>query len=110
MGRELILSVSKKDLEIHYYSGTGAGGQHRNKHQNCVRMRHPDSGAKATGTGSKSRQSNLKEAFKTLIQSPEFESWRKREVSQRLFRGISIKEEIARQMRPENLKIEAYTP
>jgi len=32
--RELAFSVTKKDLEITYFSGTGKGGQHRNKHKN----------------------------------------------------------------------------
>lgn len=106
MKKELIFSVTKKDFDIHFYSGTGAGGQHRNKHQNCVRMKHRDSGVTATGTSSKSRQNNLKEAFLTIVKSKKFEAWRKRETSMRLFEGISIEEKVKRMMAPENLKIE----
>ena len=67
MNRELLFSVTKKDLKIDYFSGTGGGGQHRNKHQNCVRMHHKDSGASSTGQSSKERKSNLKEAFNNII-------------------------------------------
>lgn len=106
MKKELIFSVTKKDFNIQYYSGTGAGGQHRNKHQNCVRMKHRDSGVVATGQSSKSRHSNLKEAFLNIVKSKAFEIWRKRETSMRLHEGISIEEKVKRMMAPENLKIE----
>lgn len=106
MARQLLFSVNKKDFDISFYSGTGAGGQHRNKHQNCVRMRHRDSGAAATGQSNKSRQANLREAFLGVVKSDTFELWRKRETAMRLHEGISIDEKVAQMMRPENLKVE----
>jgi len=60
MAKQLLFSVTKKDLEIEYFSGTGAGGQYRNKHQNCVRLKHPDSGAIVTGQSNRERSSNLR--------------------------------------------------
>jgi len=104
--RELILSVNKKDFDIKFFSGTGAGGQHRNKHQNCVRMTHTDSGAYATGQSGKSRQSNIREAFRSIVKSSTFETWRRLEVSERLLNGSSIREKVKRMMKPENIKIE----
>ena len=106
MGRELLFSVTKKDFDIKFFSGTGAGGQHRNKHQNCVRMTHRDSGVTANGQSSRSRQANLKQAFSSIVKSAEFEVWLKRETSMRIFEGISLKEKIERMMSPENLKVE----
>lgn len=106
MSRELILSITKKDFDIQYFSGKGAGGQHRNKHQNCVRMLHRDSGVSATGQSSKSRQANEREAFNTIVKSKEFETWRKMEVSHRLATGSSVREAVRLSMREENLKIE----
>lgn len=74
MAKELIFSVTKKDFDIQYFSGTGAGGQHRNKHQNCVRMVHSESGVSATGQSSRSRQANEREAFKGIIESKTFKA------------------------------------
>jgi len=104
--KELLFSVTKKDFVIKYFSGTGAGGQHRNKHQNCVRLTHKDSGVTTTGQTSRSREQNLRTAFKNLTQDPEFKGWLKRETSMRIYEGISIKEKVKQMMRPENLKIE----
>ncbi len=73
--RDLLFSVTKNDFEIKYFSGTGAGGQHRNKHQNCVRLFHSASGVRSTGQSSRSRISNLKEAFRTIIKDNEFKMW-----------------------------------
>lgn len=52
------LSFKDEDFEIDWYSGTGKGGQHRNKHQNCCRVTHLSTGVKANGTGSRSREQN----------------------------------------------------
>lgn len=73
--KELLFSVTKNDLEIDWFSGTGCGGQYRNKHQNCCRIRHKDSGAIATGQSQRDRVSNLKEAMENLIKSPKFKAW-----------------------------------
>lgn len=104
--RELIFSITKKDFDINFFSGTGAGGQHRNKHQNCVRMTHKESGTMSTGQSSRSRESNLKEAFRNISKSKTFNAWLKMETSERLLNGNSVREKVKQMMRPENLKIE----
>lgn len=63
MARELIHSLTRKDLRIDYFSGTGKGGQHRNKHQNCVRITHPETGITAQCTEHRERTRNLQVAF-----------------------------------------------
>lgn len=55
------------DLKIEWYSGTGAGGQHRNKHQNSCRITHIPSGVVATAQ-TRSRQSSYDQAL-TAIQN-----------------------------------------
>lgn len=60
------LHLSKKDFKIEWYSGSGAGGQHRNRHKNCCRLTHIDSATTINGTSSKSRITNLRDAFKVL--------------------------------------------
>ncbi len=78
------IHYTKKDFKIEWYSGTGAGGQHRNKHQNCCRITHIESGICERGT-SKSRVANQREAFTKLA---------KRVVSWRLAQD-NIKQEIS---------------
>jgi protein subunit release factor A len=66
MPRELIFSAGPKDFRIDYFSGTGAGGQYRNKHQNCVRMTHIATGIVTTGQTERDRPSNLRNAFRKM--------------------------------------------
>lgn len=61
-----IFSANKKDFRIEWFSGSGAGGQHRNKHQNCCRIIHIPTGLKSNGTSNKERLLNQKEAFNNL--------------------------------------------
>lgn len=103
--RELLFSVTKKDLEIHFFSGSGAGGQHRNKHQNCVRMHHPDSGARSTGQSHRERIANLKDAFGSLIKQPQFKVWHNRKIHE-VVEGKTIEKKVEEMVCPENLKIE----
>ena len=57
------IHLTRKDFKIDWYSGSGAGGQHRNKHQNCCRITHIESGLSAIGTSSRERIANQREAF-----------------------------------------------
>jgi protein subunit release factor A len=59
-------SVTKKDLKIDYFSGSGAGGQHRNKRKNCVRMTHIPTKIKSVSQDHKSRAANVRTAFRRL--------------------------------------------
>ena len=81
MAKELLFSVTKKDLKISFFSGTGAGGQHRNRHMNCVRLSHPASGAKATGQRHRSLAQNKKDAIHNLAKHPKFQAWIKLEAA-----------------------------
>jgi peptide chain release factor 1 len=60
------LHLTKNDFRIEWFSGTGKGGQHRNKHENCCRIRHQETGLAAIGTSSKSRKINQETAFRNL--------------------------------------------
>lgn len=62
------IHLSKKDFRVEWFSGTGAGGQYRNKHQNCCRIFHIESGLMATGQSNRDRPSNQREAFKRLAE------------------------------------------
>ena len=105
MRRELLFSITKKDFKIDYFSGTGPGGQKRNKTQNCVRLHHPSSGAIVTGQSHKERKSNMNEAFDNLIKNAKFKLWHNRRIQEKLT-GKSIDEIVEELMGPKNLKIE----
>jgi len=60
------LHLTKKDFKLEWYSGQGAGGQHRNKHQNCCRITHLESGLVARGTEARDRVTNQRVAFQRL--------------------------------------------
>jgi protein subunit release factor A len=60
------LHLTKKDFRLEWYSGTGAGGQHRNKHQNCCRITHIETGITETGQTERDRPSNQRKAFEKL--------------------------------------------
>lgn len=49
------LHLTKKDFKLEWFSGTGAGGQYRNKHQNCCRITHIESGLTCTGQTQRDR-------------------------------------------------------
>jgi peptide chain release factor 1 len=105
MKKELLFSITKKDFKIEYFSGTGAGGQHRNKHQNCVRIHHPESGVVVTGQSNRERISNLREAFKNMVNDPKFKVWHNRKI-QEILSGKNIETIVEKQMSPENIKVE----
>lgn len=58
LAQTLSQTDSLKDFEFTWFSGTGKGGQHRNKHQNCCRCVHLPTGITAQGTSSRSRVEN----------------------------------------------------
>lgn len=59
-------TVRESDLKVEWYSGSGAGGQHRNKTQNSCRMTHVPTGHTATAQ-TRSRQNSYQLALKTLV-------------------------------------------
>ena len=62
------MEINKKDISIRWYSGTGAGGQHRNRTQNCCEVTHLLTGFKASGTESRSRKENERKAMDRLFE------------------------------------------
>lgn len=58
-------TIPDSDLRVEWYSGTGAGGQHRNKHQNSCRITHIPSGLVATAQ-TRSRQNSYNLAIQNI--------------------------------------------
>lgn len=61
------LHLTKKDFKLEWFSGQGAGGQHRNKHQNCCRITHLETGITAVSQESRERTTNQRLAFERLV-------------------------------------------
>lgn len=57
------MEITQDQFRFEWYSGTGKGGQHRNKHQNCCRCIHEPTGIVANGTSSRSREDNKQSAY-----------------------------------------------
>jgi peptide chain release factor 1 len=53
---------------VEWFSGTGKGGQHRNKKMNSCRLKHLPTGIVETRQGRK-RESNLRDAKNTILQT-----------------------------------------
>ena len=57
------MKITDNQFRFEWFSSTGGGGQHRNKHQNCCRCIHEPTGITANGTSSRSREDNKKNAL-----------------------------------------------
>lgn len=75
MTRELLpkFSYTKKDFVLDWFSGTGKGGQKRNKTQACLRLTHIPSGITVTAQTERDRSSNQRNAFEQI--RPKLEAW-----------------------------------
>lgn len=61
-----VVEFNDRDFRVEWYSGTGAGGQHRNKHQNSCRITHVATGTVVTSQ-CRSRENSLEEAKATIV-------------------------------------------
>ena len=59
-------SREESDFKIEWFSGTGSGGQHRNKHQNSCRLIHVPTGTEQIAQ-TRSRTSSLNQAKSGII-------------------------------------------
>jgi peptide chain release factor 1 len=70
-----LITVLDADLKIEWYSGTGAGGQYRNKHQNSCRITHLPTGMTAKAE-CRSRTNSLEQARAAIQQRVDNETKR----------------------------------
>jgi peptide chain release factor 1 len=72
---------SEKDFRLEWFSGTGCGGQYRNKHQNSARITHVPTGIVETAQ-CRSREASQRDAMtrlkQRLQQSAEFKAYQQR--------------------------------
>jgi hypothetical protein len=103
--KEILFSVTAKDLRFDYYRGSGAGGQHRNKTESAVRCTHPDSGAVGQAEDSRSQHDNKKLAFRRMAESKKFQDWCRLEACRVTGKLAEIEEYLDREM-ATNIKVE----
>jgi len=60
-------SALERECEVEFLKASGPGGQHRNKRETGVRLRHPPSGTTVLATERRSQSRNLEIAFERLI-------------------------------------------
>lgn len=108
--RELLFSVTRKDLRLDTFRAGGKGGSNQNKTSTGVRYTHPPSGAVGESRRERSQEQNKRLAFRHLVDSAKFQAWLKLEAARRCGMEAAIEAKVAEQMRPENLKIEVRTP
>lgn len=113
--RELLFSVTKKDLKIETFRSGGKGGQHQNTTESGVRISHPESGAVGESRSERSQYTNKKLALQRLVNSKEFQLWCKKKAFEIL--GIyktreelekEVEKMIERDLKNGNIKIEYF--
>lgn len=60
--------VREGDLEITFFKSTGPGGQHKNKRETAVRVRHVPTGVTVTATEERSQAMNREVALERLAE------------------------------------------
>lgn len=64
--RELVRSFRREEFEVSAFRGSGPGGQHRNKTDSCIRIKHIESGLTVEACESRSQHVNKGVAFRRL--------------------------------------------
>ena len=107
--KQPLFSVTKKDLTITWFSGK-KGGQHVNKHPNCCRIQHKESNSTVVCKDHRERSRNQREAFLRLVKSQSFVTWHRKKCAMLMQDMVDLDAWVEDQMKPENLKVETYTP
>jgi protein subunit release factor B len=103
--KQLIISVTKKDLEVQHFMAGGKGGQNQNKRMTGVRIIHKDSGAVAECREERSQKQNQAIALKRLSEHPKFKLWVTR-VYYELMDGKTLDEKVDEELQSKNIKVE----
>jgi hypothetical protein len=106
MKKELLFSLTKKDFIVEPFIDSGNGGQKRNKTMSCCRIKHPASGAVCEGKKERSFEQNKKDAFKRLVEKPEFQKWFKIQCAKAMGVWEDTEKWVENTMKKNNLKIE----
>lgn len=73
--KDLLFSVTTKDLEVQTFRSGGSGGQNQNKRDTGVRIIHAESGARGESREERSQLQNKRTALKRLTETAAFRFW-----------------------------------
>lgn len=102
VSRELVLSVHSTDCRWEYFPAGKNGGQKGNKTASACRVTHEPSGAKGESREQTSQFQNRRTAWRRMVNSPAFKVW----YTRKLASGPSVEERAAKDMKPQNLRVE----
>jgi peptide chain release factor 1 len=66
IARSVETTLPWSDVDVDVFSGSGPGGQHRNKSEQCARLTHRPTGTVVVATASRSQRQNIQAAFAEL--------------------------------------------
>lgn len=104
--REKVLTVTLKDCRVDTFRCGGKGGQNVNKRDTGVRITHEPSGAIGQSCDERHQLQNKKIAFRRMCETKEFRTW----VRMRSGESARLVAAVERELWPDRLKIETYTP
>ena len=105
MKKQLLHSITKKDLNVQTFRAGGPGGQNQNKRETGVRIVHPESGAVGECREQRSQHQNKRTALQRLVEHPKFKLWNARKCKE-IIDGITLEERVDKMMDERNLKVE----
>jgi len=73
--KELLFSVTAKDLRVDTFRAGGKGGQNQNKRETGVRITHLLSGAVGESREERSQGQNKRTAYRRMTATPKFTAW-----------------------------------
>lgn len=65
---DLSPEAMERDVEVQFFTGGGPGGQHRNKSETAVRLRHVPSGVVVVAGNRRSQAQNRADAMERLVE------------------------------------------
>ena len=106
MSKQKLFSLTRKDFELQTFRSGGPGGQHQNKRDTGVRIKHGESGAVGESRSERSQYTNRKAAFERLVDTEAFQKWIRIEAARKNKSKVDIEEYVRQTTRPWNLKVE----